>query len=116
MKISKVRIVGPKSRHIKMRYTCSNTGRKIRISVGSNDEDDAQALKRSFEAHLLLGFDPQLPDSGGSAPKMTWTDFRELYRSRHLSILRPTTRVHGKQAAHRGTDLQAEDIGSKGGA
>lgn len=89
--IPKVRIANPSGRPLQVRYYCPNKGREIRISVGSRDLADAEALKSEIEAKLLLGLTVQSEKENVRGPDMDWDDFREEYRTLHLNTLRDKT-------------------------
>ncbi len=89
--IPKVRIAAPAGRPLQVRYHCPDKGREIRISVGSRDMVDAEALKSEIEAKLLLGITVQSEKEKVRGPEMDWEDFREEYRSLHLNTLRDKT-------------------------
>lgn len=90
----KVRIAKPSGRPYQLRYTDRSTGKEIRLSVGSDKLDDAEAEKAKLEARLLLGTD--IPRRGKTAvvcgPEMSWDSFMDVYRARHLKGLRKRTR------------------------
>lgn len=86
--IPKVRIARPSSRPFQVRYHCPVEGREVRISVGSRDEREAEALKRRIESQLILGQPPTGTAKPPAGPEMDWQDFREQYRVLHLAMLR----------------------------
>jgi integrase len=91
-RVPRVRLACPTGRPIQLRY--SQDGREVRLSTGTTDPTEAERQKRELEARLLLGVDvPRRRRRNAPAgPNMPWDAFRDLFRTRHLSELRPRTR------------------------
>jgi len=96
-KIPKIRIARPSGRPFQLRYLCPRTKSEVRISVGSRDEADAEKLKAEIGAKLLLGIEPR-PERVKliTGPEMLWQDFREQFRTLHLSTVRGSTATHAE--------------------
>ncbi len=92
----KVRIARPAGRPYQLRYTCPEEQRKIRISVGSRDEAEAQQMKAELEAKLILGLSTKRNNHASLGPAMEWDDFREQYRVLHLATVRNSTAAHAE--------------------
>jgi integrase len=95
-KIPKVRIARPSGRLFQIRYTCPDKGQEIRLSVGSRDESEAEDLKADVEAKLQLGMEIKSIDANLTGPEMDWDDFREQYRTLHLTGVRENTAIHSE--------------------
>lgn len=94
----RVRIACPKGRPMQLRYTDPATGREVRLSAGTDDRSEAEALRAELEARLLLGQDPRpkpKPVPTGSQ-EMAWDAFREQYRRMHLATLRDGSAEHAE--------------------
>ena len=89
--IPKVRIVQPAGRPFQIRYRCPTEEREIRVSVGSRDWEEAEAVKAEIEARLLLGLSTRSPNESDFGPDMDWEYFREQYRVLHLAAVRDKT-------------------------
>ncbi len=89
--VPKVRIAAPSGRPLQVRYHCPQQVREIRLSVGSRDWEEAEALKSEVEARLLLGISVQSQSEKTRGPEMDWQDFREEYRCLHLNTVRDKT-------------------------
>lgn len=87
-KTPKVRIAAPKNRPLQVRYFCPNEKREVRLSVGSQDMDEAEQMKREIEAKLLLGITVRSDQAKVRGPDMTWEEFREDYSQLHLKSVR----------------------------
>jgi len=95
--VPKVRIARPSGRPFQLRYQCPRTKSEVRISVGSRDEADALKLKAEVAAKLLLGIDPRADRAKLiTGPDMLWQDFREQFRTLHLSTVRASTATHAE--------------------
>jgi len=90
-KIPKVRIARPANRPFQLRYTCPVEQREIRISTGTRDEVEAAEQKAELEAKLLLGIETRPGKDTDCGPNMEWSDFREQYRTVHLTTVRDST-------------------------
>lgn len=86
-----VRIVRPSGRPFQLRYTCPVEKREVRISTGGRDEQEAIRLRKELEAKLLLGIDTKPGKLRMTGPEMEWSDFREQYRTLHLTSVREST-------------------------
>lgn len=86
-----VRIVRPAGRPFQLRYTCPVEKREIRISTGGRDDQEATRLRKELEAKLLLGIDTRPGKLSTKGPEMEWSDFREQYRTLHLTTVREST-------------------------
>jgi len=86
----KVRIAKPTGRPIQLRYTDPETKREVRITTETYDEAEANELKKSLEAKLLLGIDAK-PKRRAGGPTMAWEDFRDRYSNLQLATLREKT-------------------------
>ncbi len=95
-KVPKVRIARPEGRPFQLRYDCSIEKREVRISTGTRDEDDAERQKTELEARLLLGLETKPGRQQVLGPEMGWSDFREQYRTLHLSMVRDSTAFHAE--------------------
>lgn len=89
--VPKVRIACPEGRLIQLRYTCPTQKREIRISTGTTDVTEAERQKAELEARLLLGLETRSQVKAPPGPEMDWGDFRELFRTLHLSSVRDST-------------------------
>lgn len=92
----KVRIVRPSRRPFQLRYDCPIEKREVRISTGTRDEDEAERQKTELEARLLLGLETKPNRQRVLGPEMEWSDFREQYRTLHLSTVRDSTAFHAE--------------------
>lgn len=95
-RIPKVRLAKPEGRPIQLRYFCPVEKREIRISTGTLDEQEAEAQKAELEAKLLLGVNGKPGQAKGYGPEMDWADFREQYRTLHLSTIRNNSAMHAE--------------------
>ena len=95
-RIPKVRLAKPEGRPIQLRYFCPVEKREIRISTGTRDEQEAELQKAELEAKLLLGVNGKPGQSKANGPEMEWADFREQYRTLHLSTIRDNSAVHAE--------------------
>lgn len=95
-KVPKVRIVRPSGRPFQLRYDCPIEKREVRISTGTRDEDEAERQKTELEARLLLGLETKPNRQQVLGPEMEWSDFREQYRTLHLSTVRDSTAFHAE--------------------
>jgi integrase len=95
-KVPKVRIVRPSGRPFQLRYVCPQEKREIRISTGTRDEAEAVQQKAELEARLLLGLETKPSREKRPGPDMEWSDFREQYRTLHLSTVRGSTEFHAE--------------------
>lgn len=95
-KLPKVRIVRPSGRPFQLRYVCPVERREIRITTGTRNEDEAGRQKSELEARLLLGLDSTPGRQRVLGPEMDWPDFREQYRTQHLSTVRDSTAFHAE--------------------
>lgn len=94
--LPKVRIARPAGRSFQLRYFSPKTGKEIRVSVGSRDDEAAAQLKAEIEAELVLGIDSNWKCPKPHGPEMEWDEFRELYRTLHLQTLRTNTATHAE--------------------
>lgn len=89
-RIPKVRIASPTGRPVQLRYT--DSGKEVRISTGTSNRKEVERQKRELEARLLLGVEvPRRRRRKPAGPGMSWDDFRDLFRVRHLRELRQRT-------------------------
>lgn len=95
-RIPKVRLAKPEGRPIQLRYFCPVEKREIRISTGTLDEQEAEAQKAELEAKLLLGVNGKPGQAKVYGPEMDWADFREQYRTLHLSTIRDNSAMHAE--------------------
>lgn len=95
-RIPKVRLAKPEGRPIQLRYFCPVEKREIRISTATRDEQEAEAQKAELEAKLLLGVNSRPRQAKVYGPEMEWADFREQYRTLHLSTIRDNSAMHAE--------------------
>jgi integrase len=85
-RVPKVRIARPASRPLQLRYTDRLTGKEVRISTNTHDEDEAAEQKKDLEARLRLGMAPQRRDRPDGP--ISWEEFRERYSTLQLATLK----------------------------
>ena len=67
----RVRITRPANRSYAVRYRCPETNQDVRVSVGSRNESEAEALKQQIEARLTIGLAPR-PEQITGHQDMLW--------------------------------------------
>ena len=87
-----VRLAIPAKRPIQLRYECPESGKKIRISTGTRDLDEAEAQRVALQAKLLLGITSKRKERSILGPNMPWEDFWAEYEERHISKQRGRSR------------------------
>ena len=80
----KVRIARPSSRPWQLRYKCPITGKSIRITTSTRDDDEVERQRADLEAKLLLRL--PLNDKREIVDEhMPWKVFREKYSTIKVS-------------------------------
>jgi len=94
--VPQVRIARPRGRPIQLRYFCKKENRELRISTNTYDEKEVEEQRRDLEATLRLGLSTQIGKPKDFGPAMEWSDFREQYRTLHLTTLRDQSAIHAE--------------------
>jgi integrase len=87
---------GKRVREVRATPRDPNTHREVRISTGTYDESEADRQRRELEAKLLLGLEVLRSNDVIGGPSMSWDDFREQYRTHHLSTIRKSSSIHAE--------------------
>jgi integrase len=94
--LPKVRIACPEGRPFQLRYICPIEKREVRVSTGTRDRQEAEQQKRELEARLLLGIATKKQERQKFGPEMDWEEFREFFRTLHLSTIRHRSALHAE--------------------